>query len=124
MNRTGIKYVYVGDQVGGKPPSNYGSKWSQGKLNYLLVSGLSESTRWHEGIEQLSEAIVNEAAMSGCLICSEGDPNNCHRSLISFELEQAVTDLVVEHIGARPVLHDVTFQKTLFKVSDDRSDYH
>ena len=124
LKRSGIKYLYVGDQVGGKPPSNYVSNWAQGKLDYLLVSSLSESTKWREGIGLLSRTIVKEAARAGCLVCSEGDPNNCHRSLIAFELEQSVADLVVEHIGGRSIPPDVTFQKTLFKVPDDRSDYH
>jgi uncharacterized protein (DUF488 family) len=119
----GIKYVYLGDKLGGKPDARDASKWTQGKMNYMLVSNLSRSQKWQAGIALLKEALGDQAAGNGCLLCSEADPNNCHRSLIAFEVEQSAPGVIVEHITPEQA-RDVSFQKALFMVSDDRGDYH
>ena len=128
LHKAGRKYLFMGDRLGGKPPRSDDNvpQWTQGRINYALVSDLSRSSAWSEGIGFLSRAIRQQARkdLVGCLLCSEADPNNCHRILISFELEQTLPGLSVVHIRPGSEVANVSFQKALFKVSDDTSDYH
>ena len=118
LNAAGIRYLFLGDKIGGKPPeAASGDAWSQGKLNPMLVSGLSEMPRWREGMSTLASAIttLHREGKTGCILCSEGDASNCHRSLIAFELEQTTPGLVVHHIKPGGAAHsDPHFQKALF----------
>jgi uncharacterized protein (DUF488 family) len=127
LKRVGIRYLFMGDKLGGKPRTpDEDERWGQGRLNYLLVSDLSRSPEWKEGIHQLASVIQRQADVNeiGCLMCSEADPNNCHRALVAFELQQLLPNLQIEHVSGDSSPVDVSFQKSLFKVSDDRSDYH
>jgi len=55
LKREGIKYLFVGDKLGGKPMEGESTPgWRQGRLSYELVSTLSRTRRWAEGIEYLS----------------------------------------------------------------------
>jgi uncharacterized protein (DUF488 family) len=120
LKAAGIRYLFLGDRIGGKPPVAAEDEWAQGRLNPMLVSGLSKTPRWAEGMAALRQAIttLEGEGATGCILCSEGDPSNCHRSLISFELEQAVPGIVVEHLqpggSGRAEAH---FQKALFQGS-------
>jgi uncharacterized protein (DUF488 family) len=118
LEAAGIRYLFFGDRLGGKPPEGSGpDTWSQGKLNSMLVSGLSGTARWAEGMAALAETItaLDRDGSVGCILCSEGDASNCHRSLISFELEQTVPDLVVQHIrSGKSARNEAHFQKALF----------
>ena len=127
LKRAGIRYLFLGDKLGGRPPNGEsGHEWRQGQLNYELVSQLRRTDRWIDGITYLSGVIKAMSAQSeaGCLLCSETDPNNCHRSAIAFDLEAAVEDLNVRHLGHGSTLREAKFQRSLFTVRDDRSDYH
>jgi len=104
LNAAGIRYLFLGDKIGGKPPEGHGGDaWSQGKLNPMLVSGLSEMPRWREGIAALVSAVttLDRGGKTGCILCSEADVSNCHRSLIAFEIEAMLPGLTVDHL--RPV---------------------
>jgi len=128
LHKAGRKYLFMGDRLGGKPPRSDDDvpQWTQGRINYALVSDLSRSSAWREGIGFLSRVIRQQArkGLVGCLLCSEADPNNCHRLLISFELEHTVPGLSVQHIRPGSGLVNISFQKSLFKVSEDGSHYH
>ena len=118
LKAAGIRYVFLGDKIGGKPPEGDNpDAWTQGKLNPLLVSGLSRTPRWAEGMATLKLAIetLDCEGAAGCILCSEGDASNCHRSLIAFELEQTIPGLLVEHIWSGGSTHrEAHFQKALF----------
>jgi len=58
------------------------------------------------------------------LLCSEKDPNNCHRAAIAFDLANALADLDVQHLAHDSEPTEAKFQKTLFAVPDERADYH
>lgn len=127
LKRAGIKYLFLGDKLGGRPQSGEDTQeWRQGHLNYELVSELTRTKRWMDGITYLSGVTkaMSDQAEAGCLLCSEKDPNNCHRSAIAFDLEAAVPGLSVRHLGHDSPSREAHFQKSLFRVSDDRSDYH
>jgi hypothetical protein len=128
LDDTGIRYLVLGDKIGGKPRNDDGeTPWKQGKLNPALVASLSLTRRWREGIAHLAGVVtaMEEEGETGCLLCSEKDPNNCHRSLISFQMESAVPGLTVEHLGHDSTAQEAKFQGALFAGGpDERSDYH
>lgn len=118
LNAAGIRYLFLGDKIGGKPPEGTADdSWSQGKLKPILVSRLSGTPRWAEGMAALASAVktLDREGSVGCILCSEGDASNCHRSLIAFELEQTTPGLVVHHIKPGGAAHsEPHFQKALF----------
>jgi len=127
FEEAGIRYLFLGNKLGGKPREGEADgEWVQGKLNPALVTNLSRTQRWREGIAYLAGVVksMDEENETGCLLCSEKDPNNCHRSLVSFQIEKAVTGLSVLHLGHDSTVREAKFQGALFGMSDERSDYH
>ena len=122
LDDAGVKYVFLGQQLGGKPREGEASgEWKQGRLNYELASALSRTRRWTDGIKYLASLVTStdEDGEVGCLLCSEKDPNNCHRSLVSFNVESALPELEVQHLGHDSAVKELKFQKTLFAVADE-----
>lgn len=77
----GIRYVYMGDTLGGQPedPSCY----TDGKVDYEAVK---RQSFYQRGLERLQEASRQQLPV--VLMCSEGKPEQCHRSkLIGASLE-------------------------------------
>lgn len=68
-----IQYVFMGDTLGGRPddPDCY----RDGKVLYKKVA---RKPFYHEGIARLQEASRRQIAV--VLMCSEGKPEQCHRS--------------------------------------------
>ncbi len=117
LAQAGISYVYMGDKLGGKSSHDETNRqWKQGKVNPHLVSDLSRSDNWSEGIKRLASLVVERAERgeSGCLLCSEADPNKCHRSLVAFDLQEELPTLSLQHMTPRrKAPPEVRFQKTL-----------
>lgn len=69
----GIRYVFVGDQLGGQPrdPDCY----TDGKVDYEKVC---QQPFFQTGLERLRKA--HEQHLRAALMCSEGRPEQCHRS--------------------------------------------
>ncbi len=74
LNEAGIRYVFMGDELGGQPPdaSCYDD---QGKVDYEKCS---QRAAYRDGIRRLHEAHQQELRV--VLMCSEGKPESCHRS--------------------------------------------
>ena len=110
-----IGYVYMGDKLGGKS-SQDDKQWKQGKVNPHVVSDLSRSNDWTEGIRTLALLLQerDRKQESGCLLCSEGDANSCHRLLIAFDVLNSLPELTVNHILPQTKRsEEIHFQKTL-----------
>ena len=112
-----IGYVYMGDKLGGKSSQDETNRqWKQGRVDPHLVSGLSRSDNWLEGIKKLASLVMGRAERgeSGCLLCSEGDANSCHRLLIAFDVLNSLPELTVNHILPQTKRsEEIHFQKTL-----------
>lgn len=69
----GIRYVFMGDTLGGQPrgPECY----TAGKVDYDKVR---TQPFFREGIGRLRKA--HEQGLRAALLCSEGKPEQCHRS--------------------------------------------
>ncbi len=78
----GIKYIFMGDSIGGKPVDQQYSD-QHGKVDYAK---LADSTIFQEGLSRLTKGIQD--GWSIALMCAEEDPFKCHRHiLIANELE-------------------------------------
>lgn len=73
LERAGIRYVFMGDTLGGQPED--GSCYTDGKVDY---DKLAATTFYQEGIGRLHDAFRQQRSVA--LMCSEGKPEQCHRS--------------------------------------------
>ncbi len=83
-----LRYVYLGNLLGGRPadPDCY----SDGRVDYGKTRTKDFFKR---GIERLTAAY--ERGLSICLLCSEGNPGQCHRSkLIGVALSEKGIEVV------------------------------
>ena len=71
----GIKYLFMGDQLGGKP-KGVEIEDEHGNLDY---SNLKELSSFKDGLERLLKGAKD---FTLCLMCSEEDPSKCHRGML------------------------------------------
>ena len=90
LEQHGIRYVYMGDLLGGKPDDE--SCYVNGTVDYEKVK---RTEFFQRGIERLRTAFSQQQRVA--LMCSEGKPEHCHRcKLIAATL--TLQDLPVIHI--------------------------
>ena len=90
IERRQIRYLYMGDLLGGRPtdPACY----RDGKVDYDLVK---QTAAYQEGIGRLGRAFAQQRRVA--LLCSEGRPEECHRSKLIGE-SLAGLDIPVIHL--------------------------
>jgi uncharacterized protein (DUF488 family) len=90
LERARIRYLFMGDTLGGMPkdPGCY----TDGKVDYEKVRA---QPFFHEGIARLRKAFDQQRPVA--LMCSEGRPEQCHRSKLIGEA-LAVAGIPVCHI--------------------------
>lgn len=71
----GIKYLFLGNLLGGKPQDESITD-KETKISYDL---LAQKDYFLAGIDTLLD-LINSYRI--CLMCSEGEPEKCHRSLL------------------------------------------
>jgi uncharacterized protein (DUF488 family) len=73
--RHGLKYLFMGKELGGRPEGTefYDAK---GRVNYGLVA---QSPFFLEGLERLEKGLEKYRV---ALMCSEENPQHCHRHLL------------------------------------------
>ena len=90
MEQHGIRYVFMGDMLGGRPDDE--TCYVNGKVDYEKVKATESYQR---GIHRLHTAFTQQQSIA--LMCSEGKPEECHRcKLIGATL--ANEDISVIHI--------------------------
>lgn len=97
LKMAGVRYLFMGDLLGGQPddPDCY---QEDGKVDYDKVNG---KIFYQQGISRLAEAWKQQRRVA--LMCSEGKPEQCHRSkLIAATLIAA--QIEVAHIDENDVL--------------------
>lgn len=94
----GIRYVYMGDQLGGRPddPTCY----VDGKVDYERVK---QKAPYQTGIERLQRALARGVRFA--IMCSECKPETCHRSKLIGESLLAL-EIPVLHIDENDALVD------------------
>ncbi|HVF98341.1 MAG TPA: DUF488 domain-containing protein, partial [Chloroflexia bacterium] len=90
LRAAGLRYVFMGDALGGRPkdPQFY----SGDKVDYVK---LREAPFYKEGIARLQTALDKGLVLA--LMCSEGKPQECHRSKLVGVTLQAM-GIEVRHI--------------------------
>lgn len=90
LKEAGIKYVFMGDSLGGRPDDE--SCYVDGHVDYALVS---KREFYNAGLTRLRRAWRLDTGAA--LMCSEEKPENCHRSkLIGRSLTSE--GILVQHI--------------------------
>jgi len=91
LRAAGIRYVFMGDTLGGRPPDL--SCYNNGHVVYSLVQ---QKDFFRAGIDRLLVASAKGIGVS--LLCSESRPEDCHRSkLIGVALAERGANVV--HLG-------------------------
>jgi uncharacterized protein (DUF488 family) len=91
LERSGIRYVFMGDMLGGRPTDQ--SCYSDGKVDYQKCA---ERESYRQGISRLHKAWRQELHI--VLMCSEAKPESCHRSKLVGETLHRM-DVNILHIG-------------------------
>jgi uncharacterized protein (DUF488 family) len=83
LERAGLRYLFMGDTLGGQPrdPACH----TDGKVDYDKVRAQSS---FQAGIEELRAACAQQRRAA--LMCSEGRPEQCHRSKLIGEALAAI----------------------------------
>jgi uncharacterized protein (DUF488 family) len=89
-NDAGIKYVFMGDNLGGRP-AGIETKDKSGNCDY---SKLASTDKFREGLKHLFKSAEENTL---CVLCSEEDPAKCHRGLL-ISRELAKLGIEVWHI--------------------------
>lgn len=90
IEAAGIRYVYMGDAIGGLPDD--ATCYTDGHIDY---GKLREKDYFVKGLQRLVNA--NSKGVRLALMCSESDPSMCHRSkLVGEELMRA--GIEISHI--------------------------
>lgn len=91
LRTAGIRYVFMGDTLGGRPPDT--ECYENGHVVYSIVR---EKAFFQAGIERLLTALNQDLKI--CLLCSEGRPADCHRSKLIGAALDAI-GVPVDHLG-------------------------
>lgn len=75
LDRHGIAYVFLGNQLGGRPRST-GLYHADGRADYERIR---QTTIFRQGLERVREGLEEYTI---ALLCSEADPMDCHRGLM------------------------------------------
>ena len=79
LERAGIRYLFMGETLGGQPKDP--SCHTEGKVDYDKVRA---QPFFHAGVERVKKAFAQECRIA--LMCSEGRPEQCHRSKLIGEV--------------------------------------
>jgi uncharacterized protein (DUF488 family) len=94
----GIRYLYLGDQLGGQPADR--SCYVDGQVVYDLIR---QKPFFQEGLSRLRNAYAKRLRVA--LMCSEGKPEICHRSKLIGEALVA-SGIAVAHIDENDELRN------------------
>jgi len=74
-----IKYLYLGDVLGGRPQDLENPDNDIGKIDYKSIR---EKESYQQGIKRLLDGLKRFRV---CIMCAEEDPSSCHRNLLVAE---------------------------------------
>lgn len=108
LKEHGIRYIYMGDQLGGQP-KDADCYDADGKVLYDRIAG---KDFYRAGIARLERAFRQGRRVA--IMCSEGKPEMCHRSkLIGATLEaQGIPVLHIDEEDRLQTQADVVFELT------------
>lgn len=91
LTKAGIRYQFMGDSLGGRPPEPdlYDDE------GHVLYSELAKNFRFKSGVERLCIESEKERV---AMMCSEESPQNCHRRLL---ISRVLSDQGVDTLHIR-----------------------
>ncbi len=111
LKDSNISYIFLGSYIGGKPKDE--KYYRDGKVDYDLIA---KTERYKEGIDKIMTLNRDSNIV---LMCSEEDPNSCHRhNLITQSLVRKGFEVI--HIRKNGKINKITkakkkdVQNTLF----------
>lgn len=75
LKEAGFDYVFLGDELGGRPPER---EFFDGE-GHVLYSEVAKTSRFLAGLDRL---LTGAERFRVAMLCSEEDPSNCHRRLL------------------------------------------
>jgi Protein of unknown function, DUF488 len=119
MTQRGVRYLFLGEELGGRPTrdEHYDDE------GHALYGPMSEEQPFKAAVDRLLDGARRHRI---ALVCSEGDPHNCHRRLLvgkvlthhGVELRHILPDGTVR--PERSVaLHEDDHQRSLFGDNED-----
>ncbi len=117
LGRSDMRYVFMGDSLGGRPADRDCYSYSPARKKALLDPAKCETKDFYmAGIARLENGLAQGHRIA--LMCSELDPQNCHRSyVIGKTLEQRGIQVVhIDKDGQRKPqakLPDMVYQESL-----------
>ncbi|MDR3286231.1 MAG: DUF488 domain-containing protein [Prevotellaceae bacterium] len=110
IEREHIKYVYMGQELGGLPTHDITCFTNDGNVDY---DKLKTKDYFQQGLQRLVSA--NNQGIHICIMCSESKPQECHRSkLIGIELQKL-------GINLRHII-DISKEKTQSQIISELTD--
>ena len=92
LESDGTGYMFLGAQLGGRPPE----REMYDATGRVLYGSLARCSRFVSGLAELLDACSTQKVV---VLCSEEDPTLCHRRLlVARAAVDACTDLVVTHL--------------------------
>lgn len=99
LERNGIKYVFMGDTIGGRP-KDITCYDNEGKVDYETVK---KKEFFLNGIDRLKTAYNKD--INVVIMCSESKPCECHRSKLIGKV--LITDnIILKHIDEKDKIKD------------------
>lgn len=110
----GVRYRFLGDRLGGMPrDAEVAERWRQGRLDPLIVAHLRSTDGWTEGLAEVAKLLRAEPE-GVCVMCSEADPDECHRKAIALDLAALLPGLDVRHVSIhKSARSDIGIQEVL-----------
>lgn len=99
LERNGIKYVFMGDNIGGRPKDT-SCYDSEGKVDYEVVK---TKDFFINGIERLKIAYNKD--INVVIMCSESKPCECHRSKLIGKVLNT-DNIILKHIDENGKVKD------------------
>lgn len=75
LQAEGIRYVFLGDELGGRPENHD----AYNAAGHVFYSRVASSSAFQEGLERLRRGLLDFRV---AVMCSEENPEHCHRRLL------------------------------------------
>ncbi|EZP73663.1 hypothetical protein BV96_01106 [Sphingomonas paucimobilis] len=97
LNAAGIKYTFLGDQLGARPKDR--ACYVNGQATYERIS---KSDFFKSGLDRIR---TGSAMMNLAIVCSESDPIECHRAILVCRNLDDIRDRIA-HIHGNGQIED------------------
>ena len=114
LREGGMKYVFLGEELGARTKDS--TCYVDGRVQY---SRLAQTREFAQGIERLEKGVKAESI---AIMCSEGDPLGCHRTvLIARVLVERGISINHIHADGRVETHTSAMKRLMakFGLADD-----